>query len=123
MIRRTPLSHRTALLFPYPTLFRSHFRLGAARLALALLHRRDDALVVGDRQPDLVGDLRDVGADRLRLVLVLAGEVLPAPAVEPRQVGQPARIELVAVIAGDELGALDARLLRQAQELDRKSVV
>ena len=84
-----------------------HFLLGLTRLALALLHRLDDAAVLGNFEAGFrrelvnlgadVFDLRPLGLDELAPFLAVAGD-----AVEPRLV------EFVAVVFVDEVLARHA---------------
>src|SRR4029077_14779778 len=51
------------------------------------------------------------------VVAIFAAEIAPALARQLGEVAEPARIVLRAAVAGDELLALDAGLLAEAQEL------
>src|SRR3546814_1656810 len=60
-----------------------HFLLGAARLLLALLHGADDAAELDQRHARLGRDAADLGTQRLDLLAVLLGELLPAALAQP----------------------------------------
>src|SRR6266853_3634791 len=98
-----------------------HLLLRPRRLALAALHRADDAPELADRQTglgrgdgDLTAQLHDVGG-------VLLDEIGPAAAGQLLHRVEPVRRQLVAEIILEELLALDAAGFGEAQHaaLDR----
>ena len=93
-----------------------HLLLGLAGLALALLHEVHDLAEFADLKSGLAGELVDVAADFLDLVLVLGDEVLPALGRELRDAVEPARVELGALVVLEEVLARDAVAFRQPHQ-------
>ena len=94
-----------------------HFLLGPAGLALALLHRGDDALELGDVETDGAGEIGDLATNAFDLVAVAGGVALPAGVLERRDPAQPARVKLVAGIGLDELDPDHLAALGHAHEV------
>src|SRR3546814_8591692 len=76
----------------------------------------DDAAELDQRHARLGRDAADLGTQRLDLLAVLLGELLPAALAQPIEALEPVGIELLAEILFEEGLALDTRIERIAQQ-------
>src|SRR5262249_55411155 len=88
-----------------------HLLLGLTRLAPPLLHRLNDFSELADLESGLAGKRMDLVTVLLDLVLLAGDEALPALGGEPRDVVEPARVELAALVVLEEVFARDAMAL------------
>ena len=93
-----------------------HLLLRLARLALALLHDVHDAAELGDLKPGLGGEVMDLAADVLDQAALVAHEIGPALLLQAADAAEPVGIELVAQIFVDEVLAVDAIALGEAEQ-------
>ena len=93
-----------------------HFLLGDARLALALLHTRNDAAIFLNIETRLGSERLDFLTEILHLVALVLGEAGPALALEAADTANPVRVQFVAEILLQEFVARDAVALREAEK-------
>ena len=93
-----------------------HLLLRLARLALALLHDMHDAAELGNFEAGLGGEPVDLGAQLLHEPALVMDEIGPAALLQAADAAEPVRVELVALILVEEVVALDAVALGEAEQ-------
>ena len=94
----------------------NHLLLRLARLALALLHDVHDAAELGDLEAGLGGEIVNLGADLLDQPALVVHEIGPALLLQAADAAEPVGVELVRLIFVEEVLALDAIALGEAEQ-------
>src|SRR5262249_46234062 len=93
-----------------------HLLLGLARLALALLHDVHDAAELADLQAGLGSEIGDLAADILDYPAPVVGENGPTFLLQAPDAAEPVGVELVRLIFVEEVLALHAIALGEAEQ-------
>src|SRR5690606_4640471 len=93
-----------------------HFLLRDARLALTLLHRRNDAAIFGNIETGFGSQRLDFLTQFLHLIALILAEIRPAFALEAAYATQPVRIEFITEILLEEFLARHAVAFSQTEQ-------